>query len=54
MEGMTEQERRVVKMAVLFELRLRFVYGEKDNYSRQEAAEIIDQIAVEREGESWF
>jgi hypothetical protein len=51
---MTETERRIVKMAILFELRLRFVYGDKESYTREQVTEMIDEMAVDREDETWF
>ena len=51
---MTETERRIVKMAILFELILRFVYGDKESYTREQVTEMIDEMAVEREDETWF
>ena len=51
---MTETERRIVKMAILFELRLRLVYGDKESYTREQVTEMIDEMAVEREDETWF
>lgn len=43
---MTEAERKDVKMATLYELRLIFTQGEKSEYSRDEIVELLDKIAT--------
>ncbi|MCU6748021.1 hypothetical protein OCV51_10220 [Faecalicatena acetigenes] len=51
MEGMTEKERKDTKMATLYELRLIFTQGEKEQYSREEIVELLDKIATAKEAE---
>lgn len=46
---LTEKERKDTKMAMLYELRLLFTQGEKEQYTRQEIVEIIDKIAAAKE-----
>ena len=42
----TEKDRRDTQMATLYELRLIFSGGEKDQYSREEIVELLDKIAI--------
>ena len=51
MDNMTEKERKDTKMATLYELRLLFTQGEKDEYTREEIVEILDKIAIAKEQE---
>lgn len=51
MEAMTEKERKDTKMATLYELRLIFTQGEKEQYSREEIVELLDKIAIAKESE---
>ena len=51
MEAMTEKERKDTKMATLYELRLIFTQGEKEQYSREEIVEMLDKIATAKESE---
>lgn len=51
MESMTEKERKDTKMATLYELRLIFTQGEKEQYSREEIVELLDKIATAKESE---
>lgn len=51
MEVMTEKERKDTKMATLYELRLIFTQGEKEQYSREEIVELLDKIATAKESE---
>ena len=46
---LTEKERKDTKMGMLYELRLLFTQGEKEQYTRQEIVEIIDKIAAAKE-----
>ena len=46
---MTEKERKDTKMATLYELRLLFTQGEKEEYTRQEIVELLDKIATASE-----
>lgn len=51
MEEMTEKERKDAKMATLYELRLIFTHGEKEQYTRDEIVELLDKIATAKEQE---
>ncbi len=42
----TEKERKDTQMATLYELRLIFSGGEKEQYSRDEILELLDKIAI--------
>lgn len=48
---LTEKERKDTKMATLYELRLLFTQGEKDQYTRKEIVEMLDKIATAKETE---
>lgn len=48
---MTEKEMKTVKMSTLYELRLLFAQGEKEEYSKQEIVELLDKIATAKEQE---
>lgn len=43
---MTEEERQDTKMATLYELRLLFTNGEKQEYSIEEIVELLDKTAM--------
>ena len=49
MKDMTEKERKDTKMATLYELRLMFTQGEKEQYTREEIVELLDKIATAKE-----
>lgn len=49
---MTEKERQDTKMATLYELRLIFTNGEKNNYTTEEIVELLDKIAMAKEQEN--
>ena len=51
MSDMTEKERKDTKMATLYELRLLFTQGDKDQYTREEIVELLDKIATAKEAE---
>lgn len=51
MYDMTEKERKDVKMATLYELRLIFANGKKAEYSKDEIVELLDKIAMAKEQE---
>lgn len=51
MNDMTDKERKDTKMATLYELRLTFSQGEKDQYSREEILELLDKIATAKEAD---
>lgn len=42
----TEKERKDTQMATIYELRLIFSGGEKEQYSREEIVELLDKIAL--------
>ena len=46
---MTDKERQDIKMAMLYELRLIFSTGEKDNYTKEEILEMLDKIAMAKD-----
>ncbi len=46
---MTEKELKSVKMATLYELRLLFTQGEKEEYTREEIVELLDKIATAKD-----
>ena len=46
---MTEKERKDVKMAVLYELRLIIAHGEKKEYTTDEIVDLLDKIATAKE-----
>lgn len=48
MDNMTEKERKDAQMATLYELRLLFTQGEKNEYTKQEIVELLDKIAMEK------
>lgn len=49
MNDMTEKELKSVKMATLYELRLLFTQGEKEEYTREEIVELLDKIATAKD-----
>ena len=51
MEVMTEREMQSVKMSTLYELRLIFTSGEKEEYTKTEIVELLDKIAMAKEQE---
>ena len=51
MEEMTEEEMKTVKMSTLYELRLLFAQGEKEQYTKEEIVELLDKIATAKEQE---
>ncbi|WP_166544104.1 hypothetical protein [Acutalibacter sp. 1XD8-36] len=46
---MTEKERQDTKLATLYELRLLFTNGEKQEYSIKEIVELLDKIAMAKD-----
>lgn len=46
---MTEKEMNTVKMSTLYELRLIFIQGEKNEYTREEILELLDKIATTKD-----
>ena len=49
MEEMSEKEMKTVKMSTLYELRLLFAQGDKEQYTREEIVELLDKIATEKD-----
>lgn len=49
MKDMTEKERDDARKALLYELRLIFSNGEKNEYTREEILEKLDTIAMSNE-----
>lgn len=47
----TEKERKDTQKALLYDLRLIFSTGEKDNYTKQEIVELLDKIALAKDQE---
>ena len=48
---MTEKERKDAKMATLYELRLIFKNGDKDQYTTEEILDMFDKIAEAKDQE---
>ena len=51
MEEMTEKERKDAQMATLYELRLLFTQGDKEQYTKEEIVVLLDKIATAKEQE---
>ena len=49
MEEMSEKEIKTVKMSTLYELRLLFAQGDKEQYTREEIVELLDKIATAKD-----
>lgn len=47
----TEKERKDTQKALLYDLRLIFSSGEKDQYTREEIVELLDKIALAKDQE---
>lgn len=43
---MTEKEMRKIELATIYELRLIIASGEKDDYTKTELLELLDQLAL--------
>ena len=48
---MTDKERKDTQKALLYDLRLIFSSGEKDQYTREEIVELLDEIAIAKDQE---
>ena len=48
---MTDKERKDTQKAMLYDLRLIFSNGEKDNYTREEIVELLDKICMAKDQE---
>ena len=46
---MADKERKDTKMATLYEIRLLFTQGEKEEYTKDEIVELLDKIALAQE-----
>ena len=46
-----EKEIKVIEKATLYDLRLIFSSGEKENYSKEEIMELLDKIAMAKDQE---
>ena len=46
---MTDKERQDTKMATLYELRLIFSKGDKNEYTKEEIVELLDTIAMAKD-----
>ncbi len=46
---MTDKERQDIKMATLYELRLIFSTGEKEEYTKDEILEMLDKSAMAKD-----
>ena len=49
---MTEKERKDTKMATIYEWRVLFTSGEKQTYTVEEIAELLDKIAAAKDQET--
>ena len=49
MEEMTEEETKTVKMSAIYELRLLFAQGDKEQYTKEEIVELLDKIATAKD-----
>ena len=49
MEEMSEKEMKTVKMSTLYELRLLFSQGDKEQYTREEIVELLDKVATAKD-----
>lgn len=47
----TEKERKDTQKALLYDLRLIFSNGEKEDYTKQEIVELLDKIAMAKDQE---
>lgn len=47
----TEKETKIIEKATIYDLRLIFSTGEKENYSRQEIVELLDKLALAKDKE---
>lgn len=51
MEAMNEKEIKIVKNSTIYEIRLAFASGEKEDYKKEEILEMLDKIALAKEQE---
>ena len=48
----TEKECRMIEKATLYDLRILFTTGEKETYTKEEIAQLLDKIAIAKDQES--
>lgn len=46
----TELEKEAIELAFLYKLRLTIMEGEKEQYTKEEIAQLFDQLAVSKRG----
>lgn len=51
MNEINEKEIKIVKNSTIYEIRLAFASGEKEEYRKEEILEMLDQIALAKEQE---
>ena len=51
MDVMNEKEIKIVKNSTIYEIRLAFATGEKEDYKKEEILEMLDKIALAKEQE---
>lgn len=51
MDVMNEKEIKIVKNSTIYEIRLAFASGEKEDYKKEEILEMLDKIALAKEQE---
>lgn len=49
MEVMNEKEIKIVQNSTIYEIRLAFASGEKEEYKKEEILEMLDKIALAKE-----
>ena len=47
----SEKERKDTQKATIYDIRLIFSNGEKENYTKQEVVELLDKIAMAKDQE---
>lgn len=47
----TDKETKIIEKATIYDLRLIFSTGEKEQYTRQEIVDLLDQIALAKNQE---
>lgn len=49
---MADKERKDTQKATLYDLRILFTTGEKETYTKEEIAQLLDKIAIAKDQES--
>lgn len=49
---MTDQERTDTQKATLYDLRILFTTGEKETYTKEEIAQLLDKVAIAKDQET--